>query len=234
MAAATIAQERVYAPFMEPGHRPSPPQPPELPQLHVRYCGIHGLVIGPEGRCVICKRNMAEPVKEGSGRGVVAAVLVLAAVLGGALMYKGLAGKPPPPSPPPPVVASKVPVAPRAGQGSSPFEGPEDDPAKSEAATERAVEKQHDLEDAAHRVRVTVYTTAACDLCRTATAYLKEQGLSYTELDVDKDEAALEALKKLRPDPAVPTFEVDGEVVVGFGPREMGAAIARAAQRRVR
>ncbi len=208
---------------MEPAKQPPPAQPPQLPSLQVRYCGIHGLVLGPDGRCTICKRNAAEPTQEGNGR-TLTAVLVLAAVCGGALHLQGRlghaeAGREP--------IRAPVVIAPAAAQPLSVVNDPgyiEEEQAKGEAAAAHSLEKQRDLEEAEHKVTVRVYTTAACDLCRTATAYLKEKGLAYTELDVDKDEAAAAALRKLRPQPMVPTFEVDGEVVVGFGPREMGAA----------
>jgi glutaredoxin 3 len=218
---------------MDPAQQPSPAQPPQLPQLQVRYCGIHGLVIGPDGRCIICKRNAGEPVKEGSGRAVVTTVLVLAAALGGVLLYKGLSGPPGAHAP----VETPVAVGTRAPQPVPIADDPHymaDEQARGEAEAARSMEKQRNLEEAEHKVVVRVYTTEACDLCRTGTAYLKEKGMAYTELDVDKDEVALATLRKLRPEPMVPTFEVDGEVVVGFGPREMGAAIARAAQRRAR
>lgn len=223
---------------MEPARPPSPPQtqPPQLPQLQVRYCGIHGIVIGPDGRCIICKRNKGETTESGSGRTLVGAVLLVAAVVGFALVYKGASqtAAAPPPTPtitPTVAVAPRVVAIPPAGDDPDYVDREE---AKGRDELAQSLRKERDLEEATRKVKVRVYATDACDLCRTAEEYLTGKHIAFTVLDVEKDGAAADALRKLRAEPMVPTFEVDGEVVAGFSPRDMDGAIARAAQRRVR
>ena len=58
---------------------------------------------------------------------------------------------------------------------------------------------------------IRIYTTTWCGDCRNAKRYLKEQGVSFEEIDIEEDEQAAEfvmqANRGLR---KVPTFEVDG------------------------
>ena len=58
---------------------------------------------------------------------------------------------------------------------------------------------------------IRIYTTEWCGDCRHSKRFLKEQGVSFEEIDIEEDERAAEfvmqANRGLR---KVPTFEVDG------------------------
>jgi len=49
-------------------------------------CTAHGLVAGPDGRCVICRREAAAPPERGH-RGGLVVLLLLAAAVGGGVWY---------------------------------------------------------------------------------------------------------------------------------------------------
>ena len=56
---------------------------------------------------------------------------------------------------------------------------------------------------------VKVYTTDTCVFCHAETAWLDELGVKYEEIDIH-DDAAPKGVA------AVPTTEIDGELIVGF------------------
>lgn len=58
---------------------------------------------------------------------------------------------------------------------------------------------------------IRIYTTTWCGDCRNAKRYLKEQGVSFEEIDIEEDEQAAEfVMQANRGLQKVPTFEVDG------------------------
>jgi glutathione S-transferase len=57
--------------------------------------------------------------------------------------------------------------------------------------------------------------------------------LRFVEHDVERSAAAERRLRQLNPNGSVPTIEVDGRVLVGFGEQSMGRAIADAVERRI-
>ena len=59
------------------------------------------------------------------------------------------------------------------------------------------------------------------------------QGIRYTERDVEASDAAHDACVRLNPRCSVPTIDIDGEVLVGFGAGSIQNAITRAAERRL-
>jgi len=207
-------------------------KPPPLP---VRVCPRHGLVAGPDGRCVICHRGQTEiPASTGSGRTIAAVVLVSVGILGGVLVLKGMRGKPA-------VAVDPGAVNAPARAPAAPPPAPDDDPAPAAPDEEKErrrhvqeQQRQKTIEEEMHKVHVRMFMTKACDLCDTARAWLKQNGMTYSEIDVGSDPAALEAMHKLTPGNEVPVFEVDGEVLVGFGPTNVAAAVRRAADRRSR
>jgi len=71
---------------------------------------------------------------------------------------------------------------------------------------------------------ITIYTTAWCPDCRYTTAFLRERGVAYREVNIEEDEAAEEIVLKandgLR---KVPTLEVAGRYFAcsPFDPEEL-------------
>ena len=191
-------------------------------------CPIHGIVLGPFGRCVICERaESGESDDPGGGRKVVGLLLLLLAGFGGALVVKGVTGKreaplvavAPPPVAPAPVVEEPEPVDEVRAV------------AQVKASTE---EQQRSFEAGMRRVEVSVYTTRWCQLCTTAKDWMKSKHYPFTDVDAEATPENLAALRKVNPEATVPTFVVDGDVFVGFGPGTLQGAMFRAAQKRAR
>lgn len=78
-------------------------------------------------------------------------------------------------------------------------------------------------------VSVTMYMTTWCPHCRRAQAWLEAKGYRFEMRDVDRDDEAAAILSAINPRGAVPTFDVGGQVVFGFEPGRLEAAIRRAA-----
>lgn len=80
-------------------------------------------------------------------------------------------------------------------------------------------------------VPIVMYSASWCGVCRSAKAWMGSQGIVYEEHDVDDSAANERALRALNPRGGVPTFDVGGEVMVGFSPRGLVATMQRAAAR---
>jgi glutaredoxin len=83
-------------------------------------------------------------------------------------------------------------------------------------------------------VPITLYTTPGCPHCSRARQWLRHNGIPFEERDIERNPADRRAMTALNPRGSVPTIEVDGQVLVGFNERQVGAAIKRSVQRRLR
>ena len=81
-------------------------------------------------------------------------------------------------------------------------------------------------------VVVVMYSTAWCGSCVAARAYMDRQGITYVDHDIDDDASAREAMQRLNPRGSVPTLDVDGQILVGFGPQYLESALDKAARKR--
>jgi glutaredoxin len=84
-----------------------------------------------------------------------------------------------------------------------------------------------------HRVSIRVFTTQWCPHCAEAKAWLAAKRYSFTELDVENSDSNRREQRALNPRGGVPTIDVEGEVLVGFGASSLEGAIRRAATRHV-
>ena len=84
---------------------------------------------------------------------------------------------------------------------------------------------------ASESVSIEMYSAAWCQACSAAKAWMREQGVQYHEVDVDHGQGALAQLQMLNPRRTLPTFDVAGQVLVGFRPDELESAIRRNAAR---
>jgi glutaredoxin len=107
-------------------------------------------------------------------------------------------------------------------------------PGAMAAREANAPRTEEELRAAMRRVSVTVYSTDWCPVCTKARAWLRANGVSFEERDVDKSETARRMQLSLNPKGGVPTIDIDGEVMIGFGAPHMQAALRRAAERRAR
>jgi len=231
-------------------------------------CAAHGLVVGPDGRCVLCRRDSGAPPRGEPGRtrwlmptllsavaaGGVAGALswallrdperepparnVSAARTGNALARepsaaapRGLMAQRPPPAP-----ARPAPVAPFPGTaGPSPasgFSAKPPVPAGSALPTRQLRRSQ--VQALLRTVPITLYTTASCPHCSRARQWLRSNAIPFVERDIEKDPANRRAMRALNPRGGVPTIDVDGQILVGFNDRRVGAAIAKSVNRRLK
>lgn len=82
-------------------------------------------------------------------------------------------------------------------------------------------------------VRVTLYTTAWCPHCTRARNWLRANDIKFTEHDIEQSASARRERDRVNPRGGVPTADIDGQVLVGFGEQDWGRAMASAAQRRL-
>lgn len=85
------------------------------------------------------------------------------------------------------------------------------------------------LADASQSVSIEMYSAAWCSACSRAKAWLHEQNIAYHEVDVDHGPGAIAQLRVLNPRSTLPTFDVEGQVLVGFQPQALENAIRGAA-----
>ena len=75
---------------------------------------------------------------------------------------------------------------------------------------------------------VTVYSTPTCPWCAKTKQFLDNHGVSYRNLDVTSDQAALEEMVKVSGQMGVPVVRFGDEVVVGFDLERLQALVAAA------
>lgn len=63
---------------------------------------------------------------------------------------------------------------------------------------------------------VTVYTTPTCTWCNTIKRHFQENGISYREVDVSKNQKDAEEMVRKSGQQGVPQTDINGEVIVGF------------------
>ena len=80
-------------------------------------------------------------------------------------------------------------------------------------------------------VHVVVYTTGWCSVCKHAKTWMASQGIAYEEHDVERSSDDARRMRALNPRGSVPTFDVEGEVLVGFSEPGLLAAMQSAARR---
>jgi glutaredoxin len=98
------------------------------------------------------------------------------------------------------------------------------------AAGERAPSAPESLATASASVSIEMYSAAWCSACSRAKAWMREQGITYHEVDVDQRSGAMAQLQVLNPRRTLPTFDVQGQVLVGFEPDRLATAIRGAAR----
>jgi glutaredoxin len=160
-------------------------------------CEAHALACGPDGRCVLCRRSIADPFQASAHGKSPRLGLHLAAIT---LMLASLTAYR--------VVTLQVASTPHAG-GTSVVSG-------------------GSLPGA---VKIIVYTTDWCPVCKRAKAWMKAQGIAYEERDVEGSREYGRAMRAINPRGSVPTFDVDGDILIGFNENGLVEAMTRATQR---
>jgi glutaredoxin-like YruB-family protein len=66
------------------------------------------------------------------------------------------------------------------------------------------------------QLRVTVYTSPGCPPCGLVKDYLRKNGISFTSIDISRDEHAAREIVRRSGMQAVPQIDINGRIVVGF------------------
>lgn len=205
-------------------------------------CASHGLAVGPDGQCVLCRRVSTvvvstpgefESTSDSGSTSVdigrvakIAAALVSTMALAATVLHfaqtrpsvslggtRGLGG----------TVETEVdePVAPPQPPASVVRVDPR------AAALERA----EALERARENVRIELYSTQWCSSCASAREYFRSSGTAFTEYDIDHDREASARLDVINPRRTIPVLVVDGaRTMVGFSAPGYEATIDAAAR----
>jgi len=78
-------------------------------------------------------------------------------------------------------------------------------------------------------VRITMYSTEWCGVCKSARAYMHKENIPFTEHDIEHDDGARQKAHSLNPRNSVPTITIDKELLIGFSPDALEERISRAA-----
>jgi glutaredoxin len=81
------------------------------------------------------------------------------------------------------------------------------------------------------KVRITMFSTSWCGVCKKARAYMLDKNIPFSEHDIEQDEVAKERARALNPRGGVPTILVDELLLVGFSPGSLEQSIDVAARR---
>ncbi|MDD5246879.1 MAG: glutaredoxin domain-containing protein [Candidatus Omnitrophica bacterium] len=72
---------------------------------------------------------------------------------------------------------------------------------------------------------VKVYSTPTCPFCIRAKQFLKDNNLTFQEIDVSVDQAAADEMIKKSGQMGVPVLDIEGEIIVGFDKDRIKAAL---------
>jgi len=64
--------------------------------------------------------------------------------------------------------------------------------------------------------RIRLFTTPICPYCFSLKKFLEEKGIEVEEIDVTKNEVAMEEMINETQQTTVPVLDIDGEFIVGF------------------
>lgn len=63
---------------------------------------------------------------------------------------------------------------------------------------------------------IKVYSTPACPYCFTLKEFLKENNISFEDIDVSKDAAVRDEIIKKTGQMEMPVIDINGEIIIGF------------------
>ena len=64
--------------------------------------------------------------------------------------------------------------------------------------------------------KVIIYSAPWCVYCKMAKAYMEENKIAFTELDVSADDAAKDDMVKKSGQMAIPVIDIGGKIIIGF------------------
>lgn len=72
---------------------------------------------------------------------------------------------------------------------------------------------------------VKVYSTPTCPWCIRTKQFLKENNVTFEDVDVSSNQVAAEEMIKKSGQMGVPVLEIDGEIIVGMDKDKIKAAL---------
>lgn len=81
------------------------------------------------------------------------------------------------------------------------------------------------LASASQSISIEMYSATWCQACQAAHRWMDHEHIAYHVIDVDRQTDALAQLSMLNPRRTLPTFDVDGQVLVGFDQIALTSAI---------
>jgi glutaredoxin-like YruB-family protein len=63
---------------------------------------------------------------------------------------------------------------------------------------------------------VKVYTSPTCFWCNTLKNFLNSKGVSYTDIDISRNEEAMAEMVSKSGKSGVPQIDINGQIIVGF------------------
>lgn len=188
-------------------------------------CATHGLATGPDGLCVLCRRERPPRSASPWRAFAIAGGVLLLVVVAGAIHLVNARAKPP-------AVAVATNESAKTATTSPPAPRAPTPAAEATAAPPATGPSEVDLAIARRSVEVTMYTTSWCPRCKEAKAWMARSSVSYTEKDIESSDANLAECKRYNPKASIPTTTIDGAVLIGFGERSYERAIDAAARNR--
>lgn len=72
---------------------------------------------------------------------------------------------------------------------------------------------------------VKVYSTTTCPYCIRAKQFLRENNITYEDIDVSSDQAAADDMIRKSGQMGVPVLDIGGEIIVGFDKERIKQAL---------
>ena len=220
-------------------------------------CAEHDLAARPDGRCILCLRS---ETRRSARRVFVGLAIAAATTLVAGGTYRGaraaLAAARHTSGESHAVAATAVP----AEERSSPAEPKHDErvgspsppasdswraiaspspptpagrePSEAAQSPEPRVTADPAPESPLPPVHVVVYTTSWCSVCKRAKKWMTAQRIDFEERDVEASMENARRMHAINARGGVPTFDIEGQTIIGFGESAVLAAIHRAADHR--
>lgn len=211
-------------------------------------CKTHGLVLAPDGKCILCRRPQGPPAfalteeqESVLSKGVTVLLGACLAAAAGAIVYASQL----PPGYTGERHSERSQGATRIKETEEPAAQPDagrPEPSKPQPAMAAPkVKPKSKLKPAADVAKapagrpaysgleVTMYAAPWCYICDRTRDFLLARDVVLVERDVERDAKATQELAKINPQKTLPTLQIAGRVHVGFNPWELEDALRAAA-----
>jgi glutaredoxin len=183
---------------------------------------LHGIALGDDGRCAICRRQRDDVPEEPNTpwRALVFFALLTVIALGSYVLIRQqrLATSPPTADTTPPWrrPVSREPAVPQPVEPPAATSERPNVVERRKQYLEKLAEREELIELEMKRIPITMYVEPDCDDCKRAKKWFEENGYAVTERDITSDGRYLRARDRLNPKKTVPTLQVGGKVLGGF------------------